>query len=63
MSAGAVSLTIQRILDLLRIHVVWADGSDESAWIAELVAKHFDGIGMERDGVAYRVPLRFRSAL
>ncbi|MGE7471993.1 toll/interleukin-1 receptor domain-containing protein [Bosea sp. NPDC003192] len=49
------------ILDLLRIHVVWAEGSDESARIAELISKHFDGIGMERDGVAYRIPVRFAS--
>lgn len=51
-----------RLLDLLRIHVVWADGSDEGARIAELLSRHFDGIGMERDGVAYRVPVRFASA-
>jgi hypothetical protein len=50
-----------RVLDLLRIQVVWADGSAEGARIAELVSKHFDGIGMERDGVAYRVPVRFAS--
>lgn len=61
MSAGAGSQAIHRTLDLLRIHVVWADGSDESARIAELMSKHFDGIGMERDGVAYRVPVRFAS--
>ncbi|WP_193175415.1 toll/interleukin-1 receptor domain-containing protein [Oricola nitratireducens] len=61
MSAGAGSPAIHRILDLLRIHVVWADRSDEGARIAELVSKHFDGIGMERDGVAYRVPVRFAS--
>lgn len=59
MSRGGISPITHRILDLLRIHVVWADGSDESARIAEFVSKHFDGIGMERDGVAYRVPVRF----
>lgn len=52
----------RRALDLLRIHVIWAEGSDDSARIAELVSKHFDGIGMERDGVAYRVPVRFANA-
>lgn len=52
---------IHRVIDLLRIHVIWADGSDDGARIAELVSKHFDGIGMERDGVAYRVPVRFAS--
>lgn len=61
MSAGVGSHANHRRLDPLRIHVVWADGSDESARIAELVSKHFDGIGMERDGVAYRVPVRFAS--
>jgi hypothetical protein len=59
MSEGAGLPSTHRVLDLLRIHVVWADGSDESERIAELVSKHFDGIGMERDGVAYRVPVRF----
>lgn len=49
-------------LDLLRIHVIWAHGSAEGARSAELLSKHFDGIGMERDGVAYRVPVRFASA-
>jgi len=62
MSTRLGSATKQHLLDLLRIHIVWADGSDESARIAELVSKHFDGIGMERDGVAYRVPVRFASA-
>ncbi len=61
MSAAAGSPATHRVLDLLRIHVVWADGSDDGARIAELVSKHFDGIGMERDGVAYRVPVRFAS--
>ena len=27
-----------------------------------MISRHFDGIGMERDGVAYRVPVRFASA-
>jgi hypothetical protein len=48
--------------DFLRIHVVWADGSNDSAALAEIVSAHFDGIGMERDGVAFRVPVRFASA-
>lgn len=51
----------KRIVDQLRIHVVWADGSLDAARIAELLSQHFDGIGMERDGVAYRVPVRFVS--
>lgn len=61
MSADIGSPEIHRVIDLLRIHVIWADGSDDGARIAELVSKHFDGIGMERDGVAYRVPVRFAS--
>lgn len=47
--------------DFLRIHVLWAPRSSEGADLAELISRHFDGIGMERDGVAYRVPVRFRS--
>lgn len=47
------------MLDLLRIHVLWAPGSDDGARVAELISRHFDGIGMERDGVAFRVPVRF----
>ena len=50
------------MLDHLRIHVLWADGSEEGARLAELISTHFDGIGMEREGVAYRVPVRFASA-
>ncbi|WP_137133104.1 toll/interleukin-1 receptor domain-containing protein [Rhizobium sp. FY34] len=61
MNADIGSPEVHRVIDLLRIHVIWADGSDDGARIAELVSKHFDGIGMERDGVAYRVPVRFAS--
>jgi len=50
------------MIDFLRIHVVWPDGSSEGARVAEMISRHFDGIGMERDGVAYRVPVRFASA-
>ncbi len=50
------------MIDFLRIHVVWAEGSSEGARVAEVISRHFDGIGMERDGVAYRVPVRFASA-
>lgn len=49
------------MIDILRLHVVWDHGSAESARIAEKISQHFDGIGMERDGVAYRVPVRFAS--
>ncbi len=50
------------MIDYLRIHVLWADGSVESQRIAEMISTHFDGLGMERDGVAYRIPVRFSSA-
>lgn len=49
------------MFDMLRLHVVWDAGSTESARIAERISSHFDGLGMERDGVAYRVPVRFAS--
>lgn len=48
--------------DLLRIHVLWASGSAEGARVAALISDHFDGLGMERDGVAIRIPVRFASA-
>ncbi|WP_143534715.1 toll/interleukin-1 receptor domain-containing protein [Notoacmeibacter marinus] len=49
------------MIDLLRLHVVWDHRSGEGARIAERISRHFDGIGMERDGVAHRVPVRFAS--
>ncbi|POR40193.1 toll/interleukin-1 receptor domain-containing protein [Methylobacterium sp. V23] len=49
------------MIDLVRIYVLWAPGSAEGAHVAELISRHFDGIGMERDGVAHRIPVRFRS--
>ena len=36
--------------DMLRIYVLWASGSESRNKIAELISRHFDGIGMERDG-------------
>jgi len=48
--------------DYLRIYVLWAPGQDRTAVLAERLSKHFDGLGMERDGAAVRVPVRFRSA-
>lgn len=47
--------------DVLRIYVLWAPRSAVSGKVAELISKHFDGIGMERDGVSHRVPVRYRS--
>src|SRR2546430_16115553 len=47
--------------DLLRIYVLWHPESDAGQRTADVIAKHFDGLGMERDGVAYRVPVRYRS--
>lgn len=49
------------MIDLLRLHVVWDHRSAEGERIAERISRHFDGIGMERDGVAHRVPVRFAS--
>lgn len=50
------------MIDLLRLHVVWDQHSPQGAIAAERISRHFDGIGMERDGVAHRVPVRFASA-
>ncbi|MBB4252705.1 TIR domain-containing protein [Rhizobium sp. BK008] len=50
------------MLDLLRIHVIWDIQSAAATHTAEVISRHFDGIGMEREGVAFRVPVRFRSA-
>ena len=47
--------------DLLRIYVLWHPESTAGKRKADAIATHFDGLGMERDGVAYRVPVRFRS--
>ena len=49
------------MIDLLRLHVAWDHRSAEGGRLAERISRHFDGIGMERDGVAYRVPVRFAS--
>ncbi|MDB5595663.1 MAG: hypothetical protein JWM36_2624 [Hyphomicrobiales bacterium] len=49
------------MIDYLRIHVLWATESKLRAHSSQLISTHFDGIGMERDGVAYRIPVRFRS--
>ncbi|CAN7700337.1 toll/interleukin-1 receptor domain-containing protein [Mesorhizobium sp. LjRoot246] len=50
------------MLDFLRIYVLWPANSRTGRLNAELISRHFDGIGMERDGVAFRIPVRFRSA-
>jgi hypothetical protein len=49
------------VLDFLRIYVLFHPKSTAAGSYAESVSKHFDGLGMERDGVQYRVPVRFRS--
>lgn len=49
------------MIDLLRLHVIWDERSAEGSRIAERLSRHFDGLGMERDGVAFRVPVRFAS--
>lgn len=46
--------------DTLIIYVLWAPGS-ACARLAERIEQHFSGLGMERDGVSHRVPVRFRS--
>jgi hypothetical protein len=47
--------------DFLRIYVLWAPGSERTSQLAERLSRHLDGLGMERDGVAIRIPVRFRS--
>ena len=62
MVAQMTGTSLQRHTDLLRIHVVWASGSVEGERVANLISDHFDGLGMERDGVAIRIPVRLVSA-
>jgi hypothetical protein len=40
--------------------VVWHPESEFGRRTADTIAKHFDGLGMGRDGVAYRVVPVFR---
>jgi hypothetical protein len=47
--------------DLLCIYVLWHPQSDACGAYAEAISRHFDGLGMERDGVQYRIPVRLRS--
>jgi len=47
-------------MDTLRIYVLWHPGSANRR-LAERIVRHFDGLGMERDGVSHRVPVRVRS--
>jgi hypothetical protein len=49
------------VLDMIRIYVLWHPQSETCGRYAEAIAKHFDGLGMEREGVQYRIPIRFRS--
>jgi hypothetical protein len=49
------------VKDLFRIYVLWHPESAFGRNAATAIATHFDGLGMERDGVAYRVPVRLRS--
>lgn len=48
-------------IDILKIYVLWDPSSPHGARVANLIANHFDGLGMERDGVSFRVPVRFRT--
>jgi len=50
------------MLDLLCIYVLWHPQSADCGAYAEAISRHFDGLGMERDGVQYRIPVRLRSA-
>lgn len=43
------------------IYVLWHRDSPLSGEYAESISRHFDGLGMERDGVRYRIPVRYRS--
>src|ERR1700731_2070989 len=47
--------------DILCIYVLWHPQSPDSRALAERISAHFDGLGMERDGIQYRVPVRYRS--
>lgn len=47
--------------DLLRLYVLFHPQSRTAADYAEAMSRHFDGLGMEREGVQYRIPVRFRS--
>lgn len=49
------------MIDLMRLHVVWDENSISGARTGERISRHFDSIGMERDGVTFRVPVRFSS--
>jgi hypothetical protein len=46
---------------MIRIYVLWHPQSETCGRYAEAITKHFDGLGMEREGVQYRIPVRFRS--
>jgi hypothetical protein len=45
----------------LRIFVLWHPQSSAGKDLAEKISGHFDALGMEREGVQYRVPVRYRS--
>lgn len=47
--------------DFLRIYVLWHPQSVKGAMQADSISRHFDSLGMDRDGVQYRVPVRYRS--
>src|SRR3954452_4859866 len=47
--------------DLVRIYVLFHPQSAPAAAYADAISRHFDSLGMERDGVQYRIPVRFRS--
>jgi|GEM_PF-993483 len=47
--------------DFLKIYVLFHTQSKVASEYADRISSHFDSIGMDRDGVSYRVPVRFRS--
>jgi len=57
MAAQLIAMSV----DILRIYVLWDPKSAHGERVASLIATHFDGLGMERDGVSFRVPVRFRT--
>lgn len=47
--------------NVLCIYVLWHPQSAIGRELADRISGHFDGLGMEREGVQYRVPVRYRS--
>jgi hypothetical protein len=56
---------MQRVTDAMRLYVLWAPPAPGAATagsrLAEALREHLDAVGMVRDGVGLRIPLRQRS--